>query len=63
MKEQISQVEFEERLAARLGGNHFFRHRFMNYPNSVFYYKNGDDPSANNEIGIYTSPTAYGFNA
>ena len=62
----MTREQFEAELERRLGSSEYARHRWSNYPKSIFYYRLDDYRSGKNlnlcqEIGIYTDENAYGF--
>lgn len=60
MSDKLDQFDFEQQLINKLSGEKFIRKYWVNYPNSLFYYKESDI-NFNNEIGIYTNEYTYGI--
>lgn len=58
--EKLTQLEFEKMLNERLKGESFKTKYWVNYPRSIFYYKDNDSDFMN-EIGIYTAEQTYGI--
>ena len=52
--------QFIEELEKRLDGKKWKSYRWANYPKSTFYYFENDNVMQD-EIAIYTSPTAWGI--
>jgi hypothetical protein len=53
--------EFLDNLLAAANGRKFKSKTWVNYPNSIFYYWENEEPNGNNEIGIYTGLRAWGI--
>lgn len=60
MLEKLDQAEFEDLLTNKLNGEIFKIKHWLNYPNSIFYYKY-HDVNCSSEIGIYTGEYTYGI--
>jgi len=58
--DKLSQSEFENILNNKLNGELFKTKYWLNYPRSIFYYKETDN-DFRNEIGIYTGEHTYGI--
>jgi hypothetical protein len=55
---EIGHSQFIEELEKRLDGKKYKSKRWSNYPNSTFYYFENDNVMQD-EIAIYTAPTAW----
>ena len=56
----MSYSEFVAELERRLDGKKYKSKKWANYPKSTFFYF-ANDNEMQDEIGIYTAPTAWGL--
>ena len=59
MKERLTQEEFEKQLQDKHGEKKIYKHCWLNYPRSTFYYDTPDMDGTTDNIGIYTNATTY----
>ena len=52
--------DFLKRIENVVGNEGYKTKRWVNYPDSVFFYRKGDE-DFRSEIGIYTSESAWGL--
>ena len=57
---EMSYTEFIDELEKRLDGKKYKTKKWVNYPMSTFFYF-ADDDVMQDEIAIYTKPTAWGI--
>ena len=57
---EMSYTEFIAEMEKRLDGKKYKSKKWVNYPKSIFFYF-ADDNVMQDEIAIYTAPTAWGI--